>query len=202
MSARRRASPAHHPARAASANRRVRVLPTVAVLPIAVLPIAVLAVGLAFGSARAQDGSTGGLPAVAAGHLDAQMADLGTPAFVDGLAGLLLAHAGRNPDRAGAIGRTVLARAPGADGEVAEALRLAGFDPAVAGLDGAAAGRRVPVGDDVTGAAATDGISAQPGMAPAGPGDVGGRLGGVSLNLSAGQTARPGLADLATPQLR
>jgi hypothetical protein len=39
-------------------------------------------------------------------------------------------------------------------------------------------------------------------MAPAGPGDVGGRLGGVSLNLSAGQTARPGLADLATPQLR
>jgi hypothetical protein len=87
------------------------------------------------GPARARaPGQAAPLPAVAAQHVDAQMADLGTPAFVDGMAGLLLLYAGRDPKVASAIAHRVLARAPSATGEVAQSLRLAGFDPAIAGL--------------------------------------------------------------------
>lgn len=181
------------------------------------LAVVVLAGTVACGRALAQDGPAVGVPVAAARHIDAQLADLGTPVFVDGLAGLLIAHAGRNPERAGAVGRTVLARAPEAGGQVAEALKLAGFDPAVAGLAGHRVPTPVPAADDVTGAPVADGVFARPGMAlvqtpysssgggssrsGGGGGGVGG-IGGVSLSLSAGQTARPGLADLATPQLR
>ena len=180
------------------------------------LAVAVLVGAVAGERALAQDGPAAGIPVVTADYLDAQLADVGTPAFVDGLAGLLIAHAGRNTERAGAIGRHVLARAPGAGGQVAEALRLAGFDPAVAGLDAHRAPARRPATDDVTGAQVADGVFAQPGMAlvqapnsPSGGGSSqfgggggGSGGGGVTLSLSAGQTARPGVAGLATPQLR
>ena len=180
------------------------------------LAVAVLVGAVAGGRALAQDGPAAGIPVVTADYLDAQLADVGTPAFVDGLAGLLIAHAGRNAERAGAIGRHVLARAPEAGGQVAEALRLAGFDPAVAGLDAHRAPARRPATDDVTGAQVADGVFAQPGMAlvqapnsPSGGGSSqfgggggGSGGGGVTLSLSAGQTARPGVAGLATPQLR
>jgi hypothetical protein len=185
------------------------------------LALAVLAGAVAGGRALAQDSPAAGRPAdgspvVAGGYLDAQLADLGTPAFVDGLAGLLIAHAGRNPERAGAIGRRVLARAPGAGGQVAEALSLAGFDPAVVGLAAGRAPADGPATADVTGAQVADGVVARPGMAlvqpphstsgggssRSGGGGGGGGVGGVTLSLSAGQTARPGVAGLATPQLR
>lgn len=190
------------------------------------LALAVLAGDVAGGRALAQDSPAAGSaaagnpvagsPVVAGGYLDAQLADLGTPAFVDGLAGLLIAHAGRNPERAGAIGRRVLARAPGAGGQVAEALSLAGFDPAVVGLAADRLPTDGPATADVTGAQVADGVVARPGMAlvqaprstsgggssRSGGGGGGGGVGGVTLSLSAGQTARPGVAGLATPQLR
>jgi hypothetical protein len=118
------------------------------------------------------------------------------------------------------MGRRVLARAPGAGGQVAEALTLAGFDPAVAGLAAHRAPARGPATADVTGVQVADGGFARPGMAlvqapysPSGGwssqsgggadgGGGSGGVGGVTLGLSAGQTARPGVADLATPQLR
>lgn len=204
------------PTRSASASGWVRGMLTVAVMLAAAVLAGAVAGGRALAQDGPQDGPAAGTPVVTADYLDAQLADVGTPAFVDGLAGLLIAHAGRNTERAGAIGRHVLARAPEAGGEVAEALRLAGFDPAVAGLDAHRAPARRPATDDVTGAQAADGASARPGMAlvqapysPSGGGSSqfgggggGSGAGGVTLSLSAGQTARPGVAGLATPQLR
>ncbi|WP_200343390.1 hypothetical protein [Rhodovibrio sodomensis] len=139
------------------------------------------------GPARAQ--AAPALPVAVARLVDAQLVDLGTPAFVDGLAGLLVVHAGRDPDRAGAIGRRVLARAPDADGQVARALALAGFDPATAGLRGAPPGspeRAVP-----------DLVRALPGAALDGP-----SADSTEPSFSGQRTVRPGTADLATPQLR
>ena len=105
------------------------------------------------------------LPARAIQQLDAQLTDLGRPAFVDGVAGLLLVHAGRDPRLARAMLRHLLHRAPTATLQAARALRLAGFDPAAHGLgvqprpsDG------VPAEDGGSTAAAV-----QPGAAVAGP---------------------------------
>ena len=167
------------------------------------------------------------LSAVAIRHLDQQLADLGRPAFVDGLAGLLLVHAGGKPAVAGAMARRVLARAPTARSEVARALRLAGFAPGVAGLgDGPGGQDAVPPGAaesadveaaenaDVpaaVGAALRDG---RPGWRAAGPRSPAGArasAGGSAAFLapmstpvptSAAATLRPGPAGLATPQVR
>lgn len=126
------------------------------------------------------------VPDAAARQIAAQMADLGTPAFVDGLAGLLVLHAGRDREIAGAIGHRVMTRAPAAGGQVARALRLAGFDPAVAGLDGG------PADPDTAAAAPAAPVVSGPG----------GRL-ARSPGASWGQqTVRPGPGDLGTPQLR
>jgi len=171
--------------------------------------------------------TAGQLPPEAVRHLDQQLADLGRPAFVDGLAGLLLVHARRQPAVAGAMARRVLARAPAARSEVARALRLAGFDPAIAGLDDrpggqraapppavavaglpAVAGAGVPAG---AGAALRDGQRGQ-GAARRQTGGGAGGAGGAGVTFSVpmdtpvptsgAATLRPGPGDLATPQLR
>ena len=163
--------------------------------------------------------TVGQLPPGAARHLDQQLADLGRSAFVDGLAGLLLVHAGRQPAVAGAMARRVLARAPAARAEVARALRLAGFDPGVAGLDDrtggqqaapppAVAGAGVPAG---AGAALRDGQRGQGAARRQSGGGAGGPAGArVTFSVpmdtpvpsSGAATLPPGPGDLATPQLR
>ena len=157
------------------------------------------------------------VPAAAARHVAAQMADLGTPAFVDGLAGLLVLHAGRDRAVAGAIGRQVVTAAPAAGGQVARALRLAGFDPAVAGLDGGAAGPDpaaeppAPVAVSVAGGRPAGSPDLASARAPAASERVVAPAASVRglapLSGSAGptwaqQTSRPGPGDLGTPQLR
>lgn len=144
--------------------------------------MAVLAAWIASGpAASAQEAAS--VPDAAARQIAAQMADLGTPAFVDGLAGLLVLHAGRDREVAGAIGRRVVTSAPAAGGQVARALRLAGFDPAVAGLDGGAADL------DPAAEPAAARVAGAPGGRPAGA-------------VEAQQTMRPAASDLGTPQLR
>jgi hypothetical protein len=193
--------------------------------------MAVLVAWIASGpAASAQEAGhvpAAGVPDAAARQVAAQMADLGTPAFVDGLAGLLVLHAGRDREIAGAIGQRVLTSAPTAGGQVARALRLAGFDPAVAGLDGAEAA------PDAAAQSPTALKVGARGLGVRGFGAPGGRLAGTPDRASASQaagrgravapgatvrglapfggsggatgargTARPGPGDLGTPQLR
>ncbi|WP_027287548.1 hypothetical protein [Rhodovibrio salinarum] len=159
------------------------------------------------------------LPSAVARQLDVQMADLGTPAFVDGFAGLVLAHAGRDATRARAMAKWVVDRVPNAAPEVARALELAGFAPLGAGL--AAKTRSAHASPVLSGVPGGDGVRAVPGAA-VGTRDLGGGGGGRTRGgsggagggaalgsapgypapISARQTFRPAPDDLATPQLR
>jgi hypothetical protein len=81
----------------------------------------------------------------------------------------------------------VLAGAPAAAAQVAQALRLAGFDPAVAGL------APPPRSPEPTGPEARTGRTDPDGRA-----DTDARAG----TISPADTARPAVQGLATPQLR